>query len=159
MRAACYRLFIAALVYALVFSALAALHDYPQLRRHMHKVRLHDPIAEQRQWLGLFYLVNEAGSGIKFFLTGNERYMAHYPSASHLLAARTARALGGDRDAQLLLARMYYRGESAPRDLAASLQWLRAARDSTASEAQRQEIGGIIERVRTEMAGAAGSGS
>ncbi|MCH9704751.1 MAG: hypothetical protein K0U15_01320 [Proteobacteria bacterium] len=88
-----FRIGRAVLIYSAIFLFLSALHDYPRVRTQMHKVRLHDTIAERRQWLTFFYFVNEAGSGIKFMLTGNERYFAYFPSPSHLQAARLARAL------------------------------------------------------------------
>lgn len=87
------RLLRAALIYGVTLALLGAIHDYPQLRAHLHKSRTHDPIAEKRQWLALFYFVNEAGSGLKFLFTGDEKHMAHFPSPSHIAAARRAKAL------------------------------------------------------------------
>ena len=148
------RFFAAALIYGTMFAALGALHDYPQLRKQMHKVRMHDAVAERRQWLVLFYLVNEAGSGIKFLFTGNERYMAHYPSPSHILAARTARAEGGNFDMQIEVARMHFFGQFAPRDMDRSMYWLERAEKIAATPAQTQRVAKLLEEVTTARAAA-----
>lgn len=141
------RFLAAALIYGLVFSFLATLHDYPQLRYQLHKTRLHDPATEKRQWLLFFYLINEAGSGLKFLLTGDERHMAYFPSASHILAAREAKALGGDFHMQIKVAKMHFRGEKTPRNLQKSLYWLRLARDTAPTPQQAQLAAQLLERV------------
>ena len=141
------RLLVAALLYAIVFSVLALFHDYPQLRAHLQKVRQHNSIAEQRQWLQLFYFVNEAGSGIKFFFSSNEKYMYHYPSPSHVLASRKAQALKGNWKMQMLVAHMHRNGEFAPKDLEESLRWLYLAREHAPSEKEAQAVEKIIKQV------------
>lgn len=129
---------MALLIYSCLFGFFGILHDYPQLRQQMKKVRQHDPIAERRQWLTFFYLINEAGSGLKFLLTGNEKYMRDYPSHRYLLAQRTAQAQQGDWQVQMQVARMYYEGTGSERNLQQCLHWLYVARDHAATAQQRQ---------------------
>lgn len=142
-----FRLLMAVMIYTGIIAALSALHDYPQLRGQINKVRLHDREAEKRQWLMLFYLFNEAGSGLRYFLTGNERHLAHYPSPSHLFAARKKRARAGDWEMQMEVARMHYLGNGAPRDLAETLRWLHIARDNAPSEAHEKFVSEIIAQI------------
>ena len=74
----------AALIYLGIVLIFGALHDYPQFRAHIQQVREHREVAERRQWLNLFYFINEAGSGIKYTMTGNRRHMRHYPTTEYL---------------------------------------------------------------------------
>ncbi len=109
---------------------LLNLHDYPQTLNFAVKAMRGDEGAQTRRWRGIFYFFNEAGSGIKFFVTGNEKYMAHFPSPSHIVASRTARAEGGDWQAQILLAQMYQNGEWVKQDDKKSRQWQTRARQT-----------------------------
>lgn len=137
------RLTVASAMYLLLIWVFSSLHDYPQFREQQQKLRKHDLIAQERPWLNLFYFVNEAGSGLKFILTGDEKHMQHFPSPSHILAARQARAASGDWRARLQLSRMYYFGEYAPQDHEMALYWLRAAHEAAAPE-RRGEIQELI---------------
>ena len=141
-----FRFNVALFFYGLFFTALGVLHDYPQLRKNLHDLRHYDQRVAERQWLGLFYLVNEAGSGLKFLLTGDEYHLQHYPSPSHLLAARTARANNGDWQAQLQLARMHFAGEHTAKDNDQSLYWLQQAK-LNAPAAQGVKIDTLIKQV------------
>ena len=151
MRSFILRSLAAAILYGSILALLGTVHDYPQLRAHLQKVRVHDATAERRQWLTLFYLVNEAGSGMKYFMSGNERYMVHYPSPSHLLAGRKARALAGEWEMQMQVARMYYFGEFAPQDLAESLHWLYLAHDNAPSPEQAKVVAELISQISQQI--------
>ena len=74
------------------FLILDAVHDYPQTRLYINNLRNDDSTTKQRPWLLGFYFLNEAGSGLKFLITGKEKHMAHYPSPTHIVAARLEKA-------------------------------------------------------------------
>ena len=136
----------AAVVLSGVLFATASVHDYPTTRRQIDLIRTGDSIAVQKPWIAVFFFLNEFGSGLKFFLTGNEKYMGHYPSASHLHAMHVARAENGGWEAQVEVARRYYFGEGAPQDGDAAMLWLRRALDN-APAANRPQIEKIIRGV------------
>ena len=132
------RMLRAAVVLAGVLGAVAFVHDYPATRNQIDLIRSGEPEAAQRPWLAVFFFLNEAGNGLKFFLTGNEKHMRHYPSGSHLLARREARAKNGGWRAQMELARRYYSGDGAPKDEAAAALWLRRAHQNAPPKHQPQ---------------------
>lgn len=144
------RFFLAAIIYTSTALVLLYMHDYPQFRAQLQKLRWHDPIAEKRQWLNTFYFINEAGSGIKFFLTGNEKHMAHFPSPSHLLASRQAKALAGDWEMQVAVARMYYFGEFIDKNHHEALRWLQIAYQNS-PPSEQENLTAIIQEVTAEM--------
>jgi len=115
------RLTVAVVLYLLLVGVFSLLHDYPQFRAQLNTLRQHNVVAKERLWLNVFYFINEAGSGLKFLLTANEKHMRHYPSPSHILAARLARAANGGWEDRMLVARMYYHGEYAPQNKEESL--------------------------------------
>ncbi len=97
-RAFAKRMLRAAVVLAGVVFAVASVHDYPATRRQLDLIRTGDEIAQKRPWIVVFFFLNEAGNGVKFFLTGNEKHMAHYPSDSYM-EMRRRRAQNGGTDA------------------------------------------------------------
>ena len=149
-RSALNRLAFAGIIYALLISVFSSLHDYPQFRAQLQKLRDRDSISEERLWLNTFYFINEAGSGLKFFLTADEKHMRYYPSPSHILAARRGRAKNGNWEAQILVSRMYYFGDNAPRDIKESLFWLRAAHE-TAPPERKDYIQHLINALSEEL--------
>lgn len=148
-----FRFNVALFFYGLVFTFFGAIHDYPQLRNIFADLRVYDERVSQRQWLGLFYFANEAGSGIKFFLTGDEYYLRHYPSSSHLLAARLTRAKSDDWQTQLQLAQMYLTGTHTAKDNNSGLYWLRQAKANAPDTDTEEKIELLIKKVAAECAG------
>ncbi len=73
-----------AFMFLLFTYILASIHDYPLTRQQINKIRIGDPVAVKRQWLQFFYFINEAGSGIKYKISGNPKHMRHYPSLEYL---------------------------------------------------------------------------
>ncbi|MGI9297250.1 MAG: hypothetical protein ACR2QC_05045, partial [Gammaproteobacteria bacterium] len=86
------RMLIASFALSGVLLTLGFAHDYPLTRRQIDLIRGGDSIAAARPWIATFYFLNEAGDGIKYMLTGDEKYMRHYPSAAYLWERRIARA-------------------------------------------------------------------
>ncbi len=147
---AALRVFMAVAALSGVLFSVAAVHDYPATRNQINLIRAGDTEAARRPWIAMFYFINEAGSGVKFFITGNEKHMRHYPSVSHLQARRTARADAGDWRAQSSLARGFYYGENGQeRDAAAALHWLLRALQ-TAPEEERPHIARLIRELEQE---------
>ena len=118
------------------FLILDAVHDYPQTRLYINNLRNDDSTTKQRPWLLGFYFLNEAGSGLKFLITGKEKHMAHYPSPTHIVAARLEKAENGDWQAQLLLAKMYHNGQYVPQSSGKTLYWLNASLQTAPPEQQ-----------------------
>ena len=129
------------------FLILGAVHDYPQTRLHINNLRNDDPITKQRPWLLAFYFLNEAGSGLKFLITGKEKHMAHYPSPTHIVAARLGKAENGDWQAQLSLAKMYRNGYYVPQNSEKTLYWLNASL-ATAPPKQQASIAAYIAEIQ-----------
>ncbi len=86
------RMLIASFALTGVLLTLGFAHDYPLTRRQIDLIRGGDVVAAERPWIATFYFLNEAGDGIKYMLTGDEKYMRHYPSEMYLLERRIARA-------------------------------------------------------------------
>ena len=143
------RVVLATVAYAATLGILLQLHDYPQLLRQLALIRANDPIAVQRKWLVGFYFLNEAASGIKFFLTGNAKHFNYYPSGSHLLAHRIAHLQDGDWQMQLQIARMHYCAFAGlPYSRAQAFAWLARAQ-AVAPAVEQDGIINIIQNVRT----------
>ena len=85
------RMMLAAVILAGVVFSLAAVHDYPTTRNQISKIREGDENAVARPWIAVFFFFNEAGDGIKYWLTGNKKYMRHYPNAEYLRTLREER--------------------------------------------------------------------
>ena len=141
----------AVVIYAAVVWVLASVHDYPQFLGQLHQFRLGGEIAARRPWLNLFYFINEAGSGIKFLLTGNERHMRFYPSPGHLFASRLARAAGGDWRMQYDVGRMYFVGQGTEIDRREGMFWLRLALDN-APPAHHAKLSTLVAEAEDIMA-------
>ena len=86
------RLLMAAAALAGAASALNVSHDFQLTRHRFEKMRQGDDETLRRPWLTRFFFINEAGSGLRYMLTGNPRHLEHYPSPRHILADRMARA-------------------------------------------------------------------
>ena len=86
------RLLMAAAALAGAASALNVSHDFQLTRHRFEKMREGDAETLRRPWLTRFFFINEAGSGLRYMLTGNPRHLDHYPSQRHILAARMDRA-------------------------------------------------------------------
>lgn len=146
------RVVLATVAYTATLGILLQLHDYPQLLRQLALIRANDPIAVQRKWLVGFYFLNEAASGIKFFLTGNAKHFNYYPSGSHLLAHRIAHLQDGDWQMQLQIARMHYCGFAGlPYSSVQALAWLERAH-AAAPAAEQGNITRLLNNVRTSPA-------
>lgn len=85
------RLIVASLSLAGVLLAAAVAHDYPVTRRQIDLIRSGDQNATERPWIAVFFFFNEAGSGLKYLLTGNEKHMRHYPTTAFIKEKRLAR--------------------------------------------------------------------
>ena len=78
------RMILASMILSGVVFSLASVHDYRITRNQISKIRAGDEIAVQRPWIAVFFFFNEAGSGMKYWLTGNRKHMRHYPHAEYL---------------------------------------------------------------------------
>ena len=130
--------------------ALSLVHDYQRTRYQIELIRTNNPIAVKRPWLVLEYFLNEAGSGVKYFVTGNEKHMRHYPTDHYLLEKTLLRAHYGGWRSQVSLARRYYDGRGVPRDIIASLLWMRSAQGSAPFHMQH-EISTTIRDIEAEI--------
>ncbi|MDM5147570.1 SEL1-like repeat protein [Candidatus Persebacteraceae bacterium Df01] len=144
------RFFLATAVFSGTGLILSSVHDYPQTINQLRLIRIGDNIAVSRPWIALFYFLNEAGSGMKFLLTGNERHMDHFPSSSHIIANHIARAENGDWKEQIRLANRYHLGESVKRDDEKALYWLARAQQNAPLN-KREKIAKIIWRLRQDL--------
>lgn len=84
MRLLAIRIFIAVFFFALLVGVLSQVHDYRQTQKQIQLERHNNPTAIERKWIKFFYFINEAGSGIKYTLTGNPKHMRFYPSKAYL---------------------------------------------------------------------------
>lgn len=142
------RLLLAVVAYGITLGILTQVHDYPQLLNQLKLIRADDPIAVSRKWLVGFYFINEASSGIKFFLTGNERHFRFFPSGSHLLSHRISNE-AGDWQKQYTIARMYYCGElGIPHNRYQSLLWLDKSL-ANAPDNKQEDILSLMEMVKS----------
>lgn len=114
------RLLMAAVALSGAAWALGVSHDFQLTRHRFEKMRQGDPETLRRPWLTRFFFINEAGSGLRFMLTGNPRHLDHYPSPRHILADRMNRAReSGDWKMHMQIAEtLWMRG-----DPAAALRW------------------------------------
>lgn len=87
-----FRLLMAAAALAGAAWALGVSHDFQLTRHRFEMMRQGDPETLRRPWLTRFFFLNEAGSGLRYMLTGNPRHLDHYPSPRHILADRMNRA-------------------------------------------------------------------
>lgn len=129
-------------MFALAVSVLVLLHvhDYPQTIHYYESAARGENARQFPRWRVVFSFFNEAGSGLKFLATNNEKYMIHFPSPSHIVASRTARAESGDWRAQMLMARMYARGEWVYMNKAESDKWLARAMTTMPEEYRKRFV-------------------
>ena len=148
----------ALVAYAATIGVLASVHDYPQTIRAISEYRA-DPYA-RRPWLPFFYFVNEAGSGIKYELTGDARHFRHFPSSRYFrdrfYQAKTE-AENGAMTSQLRLGYYYLRGSGVARDARRAAFWtsvaaLRSQDGVSLSEKQRRQFAQYQRRNRAQIA-------
>ena len=127
------RLLMAAAALSGVAWALSVSHDFQLTRHRFEMMRQGDSETLRRPWLTRFFFINEAGSGLKFMLTGNPRHLDHYPSPRHILADRMNRARAGkDWKMHMRIAEtLWMQG-----DPAAALRWADASADYAPPEHQ-----------------------
>ena len=125
------RLLMAAAALAGAASALNVSHDFQLTRHRFEKMRQGDPETLRRPWLTRFFFINEAGSGLRYMLTGNPRHLDHYPSPRHILADRMTRAREtGDWKQHMRIAEtLWLQG-----DPASALRWADVAADLAPEE-------------------------
>lgn len=114
--------------YAAAIGVLAVAHDYPQTIRAISEQRA-DPYG-RRPWLPFFYFVNEAGSGIKYELTGDPRHFRHFPSSRYFRDRFYRDKEGAENGAlasQLRLGYYYMRGSGVARDYQRAAFWASVA--------------------------------
>ncbi len=133
------RLLVVAVATAGFAAVLGQIHDYPQTRQAISDFKNGDGLL----WLVGFYFVNEAGSGIKYELTGNERHLGYFPRTEgsgdgedsrrdYQLALYGARA--GDWGEQVRVSHMLALGWGVETDLAGTVEWyLRSERSAIES--------------------------
>ena len=127
------RILMAAAALAGVASALNASHDFQLTRHRFEKMRQGDAETLRRPWLTRFFFINEAGSGLRFMLTGDPRHLNHYPSPRHILAGRMTRARQtGDWKQHMRIAEtLWLQG-----DPATALRWADASAELAPEEHQ-----------------------
>jgi hypothetical protein len=84
-RSRVYKAALLITVLAAFFGALYAVHDYPKTNAHIAMAWHNAPLApgfdsRPAWWTPVFYFFNEAGSGIKYTVTGDEKYLQHFPT-------------------------------------------------------------------------------
>ena len=127
------RLLMAAAALSGVAWALGVSHDFQLTRHRFEMMRQGDAETLRRPWLTRFFFINEAGSGLRYMLTGNPRHLDHYPSPRHILADRMDRARERrDWKMHMQIAETLWMGG----DPAAALRWADAAADFAPPEHQ-----------------------
>lgn len=144
------RMLVAAVALGGLLTLLGTVHDYPQTRRQIEKIRSGDIVAVQRPWIASFFFFNEAGSGIKYFLTGNPEHMRHYPSNAYILSRLSKRAYGGEWRAQSTLARQLDAQFDSEQAKQKALMWMRRARGN-APVAEHAEMSRFIHQLETQL--------
>ena len=141
---------ISILTVAGLITIIAAIHDYPQTRRQINLFRIGDIETIRRPWIPTFYFINEIGNGIKFTITGNEKYMRSYPSSSYLLNKKIAGANANNWRDAIYLAGAYYKGKGVAVNKEQAIFWLRQARH-TAPEEAYDDIDNAIIKISLEV--------
>ena len=137
------RMLIASLALAGVLIVLGFAHDYSATRAQIDLIRQGDQRSVERPWIAAFYFLNEAGDGMKYMLTGNDKYMWHYPTAAYLLERELQNA---DRNRWRImehLAIRYRNGDGVLQNNAIALHWLRRTRE-TAPAAEHARLAAAI---------------
>ena len=113
-------------------TVLKDIHDYPQTRHAISNYEYGDGLL----WVVMFYFVNEAGSGIKYALTGNERHFDHYPrmsidtntvTASREYEIALFESQRGDWREQVRLSHLLSLGWGIPQDIQTAVHWYRVS--------------------------------
>lgn len=143
------RMLLAMVTLLFMVLAVSGLHDYSQTRYQLELIRHGNTIAVERPWIVMFYFFNEAGSGLKFLLTGNDKHMRSFPTDSYLYQKQLLRAHDNDWLAQVRVAHRYHNGAGVEQSDNISLYWLRQAVQN-APFRKRMEILVLIERIEAE---------
>ena len=132
--------FMLLLVAVLGFISLMTwVHDYPQTKQAIINYEFGDGLL----WVVAFYFVNEAGSGIKYELTGDLRHLGYFPRIDTDRTGRDPRrdfeialysAEQGDWEEQLRVSHLIALGWGEERNLAESARWYLKS-EKTAKEA------------------------
>ena len=137
------RMLVAFFALAGVLTVVGYAHDYPLTRRQVDLIRSGDAIAANRPWIAVFFFLNEAGDGMKYMLTGNEKYMRHYPSTAYLLERQRARAENNRWRQQEWLAMRYRSGDGVLQNDALALSLMRRARKNAPADG-RARLAAVI---------------
>lgn len=138
---------------------LTQVHDYSQTRQAYFDYLNGDGLV----WVIGFYFINEAGSGIKYAITGNERHLGYFPRSDIVTAAgdpersyreATVGAAAGDWQAQLQVSHFHAIGWGRAVDNEQAKNWyLRSeARARALGEHSSWENSGRRKRVRVIIA-------
>lgn len=123
---------------------LSWVHDYPQTRQAISDYEFGDGML----WLVSFYFINEAGSGIKYEITGNPRHLGHYPRMDFDRTGHGSRrdyevalyeAQKGIWKEQLRVSHMYALGWGVDKDMAQAAEWYQAAEQQAADDGDIEE--------------------
>ena len=128
LRTLIIRTIILSLTTFLFVATLSRVHDYSQTRQAIADYHSGDyPL-----WTIIFYLFNEAGSGVKFALTGDQKHMRYFPRKDNAAGGRYSlrdyelALLGsqqGDWREQLHLSHLIAIGWGTQVDMAEALHW------------------------------------
>ena len=144
------RLALAGMVLGGLVLTLVNVHDYSTTRRQINLIRQGDETAVQRPWIAMFFFFNEAGSGMKYKLTGNSKHMRHYPTYAYLYELQTARARNNQWHAQMLLAKRFYIGATVDKNQQTAILWLQRALEN-APPAERPAIVKLLQQWEYQM--------
>lgn len=134
LRLLLFRLLICTVASAGFIAVLSQVHDYRGTRQAYYDFVNGDGLG----WVIFFNFINEASSGIKYAITGNERHLGYFPRSDittdsvdpnqeyrEILAA----AKGGSWQAQLQMSHIYALGWGRPVDTAHASEWYLQAED------------------------------
>ena len=85
-RSRAYKQALALTIFLALIGVLSQVHDYPRTQRYIALAWLDAPLpsdmtARPARWTPIFFFFNEAGSGIKYALTADEKHLRHYPTS------------------------------------------------------------------------------
>lgn len=138
------RVLLQAVAVALFVVALGWVHDYPQTKQAISNYDSGDDLL----WKVSFFFVNEAGSGIKYELTGDKRHLGHFPRMDADRSGREARrvfetalfaARMGDWEEQLRVGHLFALGWGTDKNLDATLRWYLASERTAKDAGEGQE--------------------
>ena len=146
------RILVATVSLASVLTILGYVHDYSVTRRQIDLIRTGDTIAVERPWIAVFFFFNEAGSGLKYMLTGNEKHMRHYPTNAYLWEKRLDQMQRNLWRTQERVARRY-RADNTAQSRPRALSVMRLAAKNAPAE-NRARLAAVIRRWEAEDAAA-----